>query len=75
MTNSQPGFTSLDYAVVGAASAVALLTLSRPDAANALNATLIDELDAALDRADADDNVRVVVIAGEGKHFCAGPDL
>ncbi len=73
---TQPtAFTSLDYAIVGDAAAVALVTLARPDAANALNATLIDELDAALDVADADDAVRVVVIAGAGKHFCAGHDL
>ena len=39
----QPAFTSLDYAIVGEQSAIALITLARPDAANALNATLIDE--------------------------------
>lgn len=71
----QPAFTSLDYAVVGEQPAVALITLARPDAANALNATLIDELDLALDVADEDDSIRVVVIAGAGKHFCAGHDL
>jgi enoyl-CoA hydratase len=36
---------------------------------------MIDELDAALDLADADDDVRVVILAGEGKHFSAGHDL
>ncbi len=36
---------------------------------------MIDELDAAFDRADADDAVRVVVLAAEGKHFSAGHDL
>ena len=51
------------------------ITLDRPDAANAQDTQLIDELDAAFDRADADDDVRVVVLAGEGKHFSAGHDL
>ena len=36
---------------------------------------LIDDLDAAFDRADADDDVRVVILAGAGKHFCSGHDL
>ena len=55
--------------------AVATITLARPEAANAQNSALIDALDAAFDRADADDAVRVVVLAGAGKHFSAGHDL
>jgi enoyl-CoA hydratase/carnithine racemase len=55
--------------------AVATMTLRRPGVANALDSATIDELDAALDQADADDTVRVVVLAAEGKHFCAGHDL
>jgi enoyl-CoA hydratase/carnithine racemase len=54
---------------------VATVTMGRPEAANALNAAMIDDLDAALGRAEADDDVRVVVLAGEGRHFCAGHDL
>jgi enoyl-CoA hydratase len=54
---------------------VATITLDRPEAANAQNSRLIDDLDAAFDRAGADDDVRVVVLAGEGKHFSAGHDL
>jgi enoyl-CoA hydratase len=54
---------------------IATITLARPEAANAQNSALIAELDAAFDRADADDDVRVVVLAGEGKHFSAGHDL
>jgi enoyl-CoA hydratase len=60
------------YSVDGA---VATITLNRPGAANAQNSELIDELDAAFDRADADDDVRVIVLAAEGKHFSAGHDL
>jgi enoyl-CoA hydratase len=54
---------------------VATITLARPEAANAQNTALIEALDAAFDRADADDRVRVVVLAADGKHFSAGHDL
>lgn len=54
---------------------VARVTLSRPDAANAIDLTLARELmDAAL-RCDEDPAVRAVVISGEGRFFCAGGDL
>jgi len=54
---------------------VAVLTMNRPDVANAQDTGLIDELDAAFDRADADDDVHVVVLTGAGRHFSAGHDL
>jgi enoyl-CoA hydratase len=55
--------------------AIATITLARPEAANAQSSMMIEELDAAFDAADADDSVRVVVLAAEGKHFSAGHDL
>jgi len=55
--------------------AVATITMNRPEMANAQNTALIDELDAAFDLADADDAVRVVILAGAGKHFSSGHDL
>jgi enoyl-CoA hydratase len=54
---------------------VATITMNRPEVANAQNSRLIDELAAAFERADADDEVRVVVLAGAGKHFSSGHDL
>ena len=54
---------------------VAWLTMNRPDARNAQDTALINAIDAALDRADADDDVRVVVLAGAGEHWSAGHDL
>ena len=51
------------------------LRLNRPNQANALSEEMIDALQAALDSAGADAGVRVVVIAGEGRAFCAGHDL
>ncbi len=54
---------------------VATVTMNRPEVANAQSSLLIDELDAAFDQADADDNVRVVILAGAGDHFSSGHDL
>ena len=54
---------------------IAVLTLNRPDKLNAINAAMIDELGRALDAAEADDGVRVIVVAGAGKAFSAGFDL
>jgi len=54
---------------------VATITMNRPEVANAQDTALIDGIDHCLDRADADDEVRVVVLAGSGRHFSAGHDL
>ena len=55
--------------------AVARITFNRPTKMNALNRQSFQELLAALDDADQDEAIRVVVIAGQGKAFCAGVDL
>lgn len=60
------------YAVDGS---TAFVTLNRPEKRNALGDRLIAELIAALRQADADPMVKVVVISGAGKDFCAGADL
>ena len=54
---------------------VETLTLNRPAQYNALSEDLLSALDAALDRVAGDDAVRVVVLAANGKAFCAGHDL
>ena len=51
------------------------LTLNRPDVRNAFNETLIAELTDAFEAAGGDDAVRAVVLAANGKAFCAGADL
>ena len=65
-------FSTISCVVDGA---IATITLQRPEAANALSAAMIDEIDAALDLIEHDDDVRVVVLAAAGRHFCAGHDL
>jgi methylglutaconyl-CoA hydratase len=54
---------------------VATVTMARPEVHNAFNEALIAELHAAFTELGADDAVRVVVLAGEGKSFCVGADL
>jgi len=54
---------------------VMTITLNRPEVLNAYNYTMHAELLAAFDAADADDNVRVVILTGAGRGFCAGMDL
>lgn len=51
------------------------VTLNRPDVRNAFNAQLMTELTAAFTNAAADQELRAVVLSGEGKVFCAGADL
>jgi methylglutaconyl-CoA hydratase len=54
---------------------VLTLTLNRPEKRNALSSALVDALHQALESADLDAEVRVVVLSGAGKDFCAGADL
>lgn len=62
----------IDYDV---ADSIATITLNRPEAANAQNPELLDELDAAWTRAADDRDVKVIVLRANGKHFSAGHDL
>ena len=57
------------------ADAVLTITLNRPESLNALNAPMRRELLAALKAAARDDDIRAVVITGEGRGFCSGADL
>ena len=54
---------------------VAVITLNRPEYANAQNSAMTYALDAAFGRAVNDDRVAVLVLAGAGKHFCGGHDI
>ncbi|MGZ4508812.1 MAG: enoyl-CoA hydratase-related protein [Blastococcus sp.] len=64
--------TEIRYEV---ADGVATVTLDRPDHRNAFSGTMADELAHAAGQADADDDVRVVLVTGAGRDFCVGADL
>lgn len=51
------------------------LTMNRPEKLNAFNREMQDEMIDALDRADADDQIKAVIVTGAGRAFCAGADL
>lgn len=55
--------------------ALALLTINRPKTLNALDMAMLDALEAAVDRANADEEVHVLVFTGAGKAFVAGGDI
>ncbi|HET7271682.1 MAG TPA: enoyl-CoA hydratase-related protein [Rubrobacter sp.] len=57
------------------ANQVANVILARPDSHNALNVALIEELTRCFEEISDDESVRVVVLAGEGRSFCAGADI
>lgn len=65
-------FETLRYAVD---QNVATITLHRPEKLNAFTPQMADELIAAFDTTDADDDVRAVIVTGAGRAFCAGADL
>lgn len=70
---SAPDFEQIRYEV---SDHIATITLNRPDAMNAFTGTMMHEIIAAFDLIDADDEVRAVIVTGEGgRAFCAGADL
>jgi enoyl-CoA hydratase/carnithine racemase len=65
-------YTTIRYSVD---DGIATITLNRPEKMNAFTGTMMLEMIDALDRIDANDDVRAVIVTGEGKGFCAGADL
>ena len=62
-------------ALIEIKSAVATITMNRPNAMNSLNDKLVKEMTAALIKVQDDPSVRAIVLTGTGKAFCAGGDL
>ena len=65
-------YTQISYEV---AEHIATITLNRPDQLNAFTGVMMREVIDAFDQVDADDDVRVVIVTGAGRGFCAGADL
>jgi enoyl-CoA hydratase/carnithine racemase len=65
-------YTEITYEID---AGIATLTLNRPERLNAFTTTMMREIIDAFDRSDADDRVRVVIVTGAGRGFCAGADL
>jgi enoyl-CoA hydratase len=66
---------TMEYVTYDTDRAVCTLTLNRPDKRNAVNGIVAAELRQAFERFEADDALRVAILAGAGGHFCAGADL
>jgi enoyl-CoA hydratase/carnithine racemase len=69
---ANPTFETILYDV---ADGIATITLNRPDKLNAFTGQMMADMIAAFDASDADDDVRVVIVTGAGRGFCAGADL
>ncbi|RLA56200.1 MAG: crotonase/enoyl-CoA hydratase family protein [Gammaproteobacteria bacterium] len=67
-----PSFETLELQIE---QQVATVSLNRPDKANSMNGAMWDELQTCFDWLDREPTVRAVILAGNGKHFCAGLDL
>ena len=64
-----------EHITVDVSDRILTITLNRPDRLNAWTQTMFTELMEAFERADADDEVRAVIVTGAGRAFCAGADL
>src|ERR1700724_3189677 len=69
------GDSQFEQITTDVADRVLTITLNRPERLNAWTGTMARELIEAFDRADADDEVRAIVVTGAGRGFCAGADL
>ncbi|MDZ4369545.1 MAG: crotonase/enoyl-CoA hydratase family protein [Afipia sp.] len=69
---AQANYQQIKYEVQ---DSILTITLNRPDKMNAFTHVMMNELIDAFDAADADDNVRAIIVTGAGRAFCAGADL
>jgi enoyl-CoA hydratase/carnithine racemase len=65
----------MSYATVSTRGAVSIVTLNRPERLNAISGELLEDLHLALDQVNQETSTHAIVIAGEGRAFCAGDDL
>jgi enoyl-CoA hydratase/carnithine racemase len=65
----------VEYILYESKDRIASITLNRPEARTAQNTQFLDELDACWTKAAEDDDVRVIVLKANGKHFSSGHDI
>jgi enoyl-CoA hydratase/carnithine racemase len=70
-----PGAMDFEQILTDTSQGILTITLNRPERLNAWTGRMGEELRAAFDLADADDEVRAIVVTGAGRAFCAGADL
>lgn len=68
-------YDAVEISMMDQSLGIVKLILNRPDASNAFSDEMITELCRVLREADRDPDVRVIIVTGEGKHFCAGGDV
>ena len=73
MTTTETRYATID--LIQPAAGVWQITLDRPDRLNAMTVTMFDELESAARKLSSDPDVRVVIVTGAGRAFCAGYDL
>jgi enoyl-CoA hydratase/carnithine racemase len=66
---------SYETLILDVADGIATMTLNRPEKLNAFNTRMMQDMIAAFDETDANDDVRAVIVTGAGRAFCAGADL
>ena len=64
-----------DYVLYEVDGSVAMITLNRPERMNAMDQSMLRQLIAAAERAEADEDIRAVIVTGAGKGFSSGFDL
>ena len=67
--NHRMAFDCIKYITDGS---VAVISLNRPDKLNAINGVMVNELNHAMDLAEEDDRIRVIILNGSGRAFSAG---
>jgi len=67
-----PSFSTLDFSV---AEGIATITFNRPESHNSMTVAMCHDMHDAMDLADGDDDIRVVIVTGAGSNFCVGADL
>lgn len=65
----------LKYEIAGKNKNIGVITLNRPQALNAMNTETVNEMRELLDKIEKDEQIRCLILTGEGRAFCSGGDI